>query len=51
MGAERGGLEVVCLVIIQGTAKNSQGLDLTGARMLWVWSHGNWSKDRDPECF
>lgn len=42
MGAERGGLEVVCLVVvIQGTTKNSQGLDLTGARVLWVWSHGN----------
>lgn len=33
MGAERGGLEVVCLVVVtQGTAKNSQGLeDLTRA--------------------
>lgn len=51
MGAERGGLEVVCLVVTQGTAKNSQRLDLTGARVLWVWSHGNWGMDGDPGCF
>lgn len=43
MGAERGGLEVVCLVVVtQGTAKNSQGLEvLTRANVLSVCSHGN----------